>query len=103
MPGGSGGVAVCKERLRQTGRGRGGGRLTATREAGLVPAAWSACDLRVAAGPLYAGVDGGDGGGGLTQQEKDKRRKAQAVRRQQRSAGGRRERKGLARRPARQR
>jgi len=82
-----GGVAVSEERLRQLVEAEAK-TLTEARQAGAVPAAWSATDADVAAaGPVYAGADGVMAPT-VTAAEKDKRRKAHAVRRQQRSAAG---------------
>lgn len=81
------GVAVSKERLRQLVEAEAQ-TVTQMRQAGAVPAAWSATDAQVtAAGAVYAGVDGVMAPT-VTQAEKDKRRKAHSVRRQQRSAAG---------------
>ncbi len=82
-----GGVPASKERLRQLVEAEAQA-LTEARQAGAIPAAWSAADAEVAAaGPVYAGVDGVMAPT-VTQGEKDKRRKSHAVRRQQRSAAG---------------
>lgn len=81
-----GGLAVCPERLRQVVEAEAS-RVTALRDAGVAPAAWSARTGPLDKGRLYVGADG------LlvrtvTRAEKDKRRRAQAARRRQR---GRRE------------
>jgi hypothetical protein len=67
--------------------------VTVARNAGRVPAAWSAADARVDPGVpasptrVYEGTDGVMAPT-VTQAEKDRRRQAHAVRRQQRSATG---------------
>ncbi len=81
-----GGLAVCPERLRQVVEAEAS-RATALRDAGAVPAAFSAKAQALEKGRLYVGVDG------LmvrtvTQAEKDKRRKAQAARRRARGRRG---------------
>jgi hypothetical protein len=77
-----GGLRVCPERLRQLVE-REAATVATARNAGLVPASWSAASTRLEKGRLYAGIDG------LlvrtvTQAEKDLRRKAHATRRRQR-------------------
>jgi len=87
-----GNLPVGRERLRQVVEAEAAA-VTAARDGGRVPAAWSAADARVtpgdAAGPtrVYEGTDGVMAPT-VTQAEKDKRRRAHAVRRQQRSAAG---------------
>jgi hypothetical protein len=81
-----GGLAVCPERLRQVVE-REAATVGAARDAGLVPASWSAKSTELEKGRLYTGVDG------LlvrtvTQAEKDLRRKAHAARRRQRGKSG---------------
>lgn len=81
-----GGLAVCPERLRQVVE-REAATVAAARNAGLVPASWSARSTELEKGRLYTGVDG------LlvrtiTQAEKDQRRKAHATRRRQRGKSG---------------
>jgi hypothetical protein len=81
-----GGLGVCPERLRQLVEAEAS-RATALRDAGAVPAAWSAQTEELEKGRLYAGVDG------LmvrtvTQAEKEKRRTAHAARRRARGRRG---------------
>lgn len=81
-----GGLAVCPERLRQVVE-REAATVASTRDAGLMPASWSAASTRLEKGRLYTGIDG------LlvrtvTQAEKDLRRKAHATRRRQRGRSG---------------
>ena len=85
-----GGLAVCKERLRQIVEDEAAA-ITHSRQSGTVPAAWTA--EQIAASPqgvrrLYAGVDGVLARI-VTQAEKDKRRAAHVTRRRQRAARGR--------------
>lgn len=81
-----GGLGVCPERLRQVVEAEAA-RASASRDAGLVPAAWSAKTEQLEKGRLYVGVDG------LlvrtvTQGEKAKRRRAHATRRRLRGRRG---------------
>jgi hypothetical protein len=81
-----GGLAVCPERLRQLVEAEAS-RATSLRDAGVVPAAWSARADELEKARAYVGVDG------LmvrtvTQAEKDKRRTAQASRRRARGRRG---------------
>jgi hypothetical protein len=86
-----GNLPVCRERLRQIVEAEGQA-VTAARDGGGLPAAWSASsdDARVAPGGPTRVYEGTDGvmAPTVTQAEKDKRRNAHAVRRQQRSAAG---------------
>ncbi len=86
-----GNLPVGRERLRQIVEAEGRA-VTRTRDAGDLPAVWSASSDQVRVGPggprrVYEGTDGVMAPT-VTQAEKDKRRKAHAVRRQQRSAAG---------------
>jgi hypothetical protein len=87
-----GNLPVCRERLRQVVEAEAAAA-RALRDAGGLPAAWSAEDAAVSPGTpggptrVYEGTDGVMVPT-VTQQEKDKRRKAHAVRRQRRSAAG---------------
>lgn len=87
-----GNVPVGKEKLRLLVEAEAAA-VTRGRNAGAVPAAWTAADAKVdpaAAGSptrVYVGVDGVMVPA-VTQAEKDKRRAAQAARRRQRSAAG---------------
>jgi hypothetical protein len=81
-----GGLGVCPERLRQVVEAEGA-RAAALRDAGVLPAAWSARTDALERGRLYVGVDG------LlvrtvTRAEKDKRRTAHAARRRGRDRAG---------------
>lgn len=84
-----GNLPVCRERLRQIVEAEGRA-VTEARNAGTLPAAWSAEQARIAPGGPTRVYEGTDGvmAPTVTQEEKDKRRKAHAVRRQQRSAAG---------------
>ena len=81
-----GGLGVCPERLRQVVEAEAA-RAAALRDAGVVPAAWSAEHVPLEKGRLYVGVDG------LlvrtvTAAEKLKRRQAHAARRRLRGRRG---------------
>lgn len=86
-----GNLPVCREKLRQIVEAEAEA-VTKARNAGQVPAAWSAKDAHIGPTPggptrVYEGTDGVMAPI-VTQTEKDKRRKVHAVRRQQRSASG---------------
>jgi hypothetical protein len=85
-----GNVPVGKEKLRQVVEAEAAA-VAAARNAGALPAAWSAADAAVDEGDartrVYEGTDGVMVPT-VTQAEKDKRRQSHAVRRQQRSAAG---------------
>lgn len=81
-----GGLGVCPERLRQLVEAEAG-RAAALRDAGVVPAAWSAGTDDLEKGRLYVGVDGLLVRS-VTQGEKDKRRRAHAARRRLRARRG---------------
>jgi len=81
-----GGLGVCPERLRQVVEAEAA-RAAALRDAGVVPAAWSAGTAGLEKGRLYVGVDGLLVRS-VTQGEKDKRRRAHAARRRLRGRRG---------------
>jgi hypothetical protein len=81
-----GGLAVGRERLRQLVEAEAA-RAAALRDAGVVPAAWSARADGLEKGRLYVGVDGLLVRA-VTQAEKDKRRRAHATRRRLRGRRG---------------
>jgi hypothetical protein len=81
-----GGLCVCRERLRQIVE-RAAAAVAAARDAGLIPASWSAKTDTLERDRLYVGVDGLLVRA-VTQVEKDKRRKAHAIRRQSRGKAG---------------
>jgi hypothetical protein len=83
-----GGLTLCKERLRQVVEGQGE-QVRQVRDAGQLPAAWSADQAKLADGRsrVYVGVDGVMAPT-VTQVEKDKRRQNQITRRQQRGKAG---------------
>jgi hypothetical protein len=81
-----GGLAVCRERLRQVVEAEAAA-VAAGRDAGVVPAAWSARTDALERGRLYVGVDGLLVRA-VTRAEKDKRRAAHAARRRQRGRAG---------------
>jgi len=85
-----GNVPVGREKLRQVVEAEAAA-VAAARNAGALPASWSAADAAVDEGSartrVYEGTDGVMVPT-VTQAEKDKRRQAHAVRRQQRSAAG---------------
>ena len=88
-----GNVPVCPERLRLLVEAQAA-VITASRNSGATPPAWTNVDATVEAGAkpgsptrIYAGIDGVMAPV-VTQAEKDKRRTNHAVRRQRRSAAG---------------
>jgi hypothetical protein len=81
-----GGLAVCPERLRQVVE-REAAAVAAGRDAGVVPAAWSAKAGALERGRLYVGADGLMVRA-VTRAEKDERRKAHAARRARRARAG---------------
>jgi hypothetical protein len=81
-----GGLAVCPERLRQVVE-REAAAVAAGRDAGVVPAAWSAKSEALERGRLYVGADGLMVRA-VTQAEKDARRRAHVARRRQRDRAG---------------
>ena len=81
-----GGLCVCRERLRQVVESEAAA-VAAARDAGVVPAAWSARADALEKGRLYVGADGLMVRA-VTQAEKDKRRAAHAARRRQRGRAG---------------
>jgi len=81
-----GGLGVCPERLRQLVEAEAA-RVAVMRDAGVVPAAWSAGTAGLEKGRLYVGVDGLLVRS-VTQGEKDKRRRAHAARRRLRGRRG---------------
>lgn len=83
-----GGVTLSKERLRQITEGEGK-RVRKVRDAGQLPAGWSASEAKLPDGRsrVYGGVDGVMAPT-VTQEEKDKRRRQHVIRRQQRGKTG---------------
>lgn len=81
-----GGLGVCPERLRQVVEAEAA-RAATLRDAGVVPAAWSAGSDELEKGRLYVGVDGLLVRA-VTAAEKLKRRKAHATRRRLRGRRG---------------
>ena len=81
-----GGLSVSRERLRQLVEGEAA-RAAALRDAGVVPAAWSAGTDALEKGRLYVGVDGLLVRA-VTAAEKGKRRRAHATRRRLRGRRG---------------
>jgi hypothetical protein len=84
-----GGLSVSKERLRQVVEGQAQ-HVREVRDAGQLPAAWSAADAKLdgqRTTRVYGGVDGVMAPT-VTQAEKDKRRRQHIIRRQQRGKAG---------------